>query len=703
MARRKTDPVLQKVRLLVRSGHRREAAAELESAIKLNPNHAKARDELARYLTNKPFSFEEKDYKELQKLIADFVTTPHLLQKKRKSVLKNMKHRVGHLERSLTHLLTSSDQKITAQLKAAITRELQRRGRPVGKVLTTLGLAFSGICAIGGLACFLSAEADKAAIALENECKIFRKESAQKILLAHDTGLNRTFNRRVAEQASRLRLLLQMSEQHTRDIDALLKPIEAGKQSVVGLGIRQRTVIERRLRELGENGTALRKRWENLCRKEAKELSQQRMALAQELMAPLPESVQLSGDADADLKLVTSRLQELQQRLLIYEDAAEALQLSNDIQESLRQETEHLIHIRSEINIWRNLLQELPSVQTYERYAGLLRGINPSLYKPAVDILTVREILPQEDNLQGLIVEKKHELQPGVLQVAKEALMEGCPTFSALAPATAEQLHLLQELLSNSALNTRLYELTNTVENLEAYSEKLPELRYGRACFRRSALDPSRDITENKNVEWQNPLSVTSRTVDPSPLFQALGMQNSSAFISSFNIQVTITRLLQHSHPDVPALAKAYILHYLLQVINHCQYPMLNGLRFAPEMRRIITDFETKAKGCNIKLDGNCWLKRTPAHNAAENLFRRWFRKHSKVDFAGEVRQNLGKLLAIRPQYCGYINQNGEMIYSGPLNEGQLIWYLSEGVMTATAWGSPLQTPVRLSPVFTME
>ena len=89
MARRKTDPVLQKVRLLVRSGHRREAAAELESAIKLNPNHAKARDELARYLTNKPFSFEEKDYKELQKHITDFVTTPHLLQKKRKSVLKN--------------------------------------------------------------------------------------------------------------------------------------------------------------------------------------------------------------------------------------------------------------------------------------------------------------------------------------------------------------------------------------------------------------------------------------------------------------------------------------------------------------------------------------------------------------------------------------------------------------------------------------
>lgn len=703
MARRKTDPVLQKVRHLAHSGLRREAALELEAAIKLNPNHTKAREELARYLTNKPFSFEEKDYKELQGLITDFLTRPNLLQNKRKSALKRMRHRACHLERILSYHLSASDKKATAQLKNAISRELQRRKRPIGKFIITLGLFFGGICGISAIACFLSAKADEAALALENGCRHFRKESARKILQTHDTGLNRTFNRRVAEQADRLKHILRRTEQHIKELDTLLTPIEAGKQNVVGLGIRQRTVIERRLRELGEDGTAFRKRWEYLCRKEEKALNQQRMALAQELMAPLPEAEQIKGESDTDLELVTDRLQKIQQRLLIYEDVAEALQLPMDIQKSLQQEAEWLIRTRSEIIVWRSLLQQLPAVRTYERYTGLLRSISPTIYKPAVELLAVREGLPLEDSIRGMIQEKGQELHPGVMQAAREALMKGQPTFTAVTPATAEQLHLLDELLSNSALNTRLYELTNTVENLEAYSEALPELRYGRACFTRSSLDPARDVTENKKVEWQNPLSVISRTVDPSHLFQALGMQNSSAFISSFNLQDTITRLLQHSHPDVPALAKAYILHYLLQVNNHCKYPIMSGLRFAPEMRRIIADFEAKARECKIKLDGNCWLRRTPAHSAAENMFRRWFRKHSKVDFTSEVRQNLGKLLAIRPQYCGYINEKGETILTEQLNEGQMIWYLSEGSMTTSAWGSPLQNPTRLSPVFTME
>ena len=63
MARRKSDPVLQKLRRLARAGRRQEAADMLEQAILTNPKHAKARDELARYLTGKPFSFEETEYK----------------------------------------------------------------------------------------------------------------------------------------------------------------------------------------------------------------------------------------------------------------------------------------------------------------------------------------------------------------------------------------------------------------------------------------------------------------------------------------------------------------------------------------------------------------------------------------------------------------------------------------------------------------
>ena len=61
MARRKSDPVLQKLRQLAHAGRRKEAAALLEATIQNDPKHEKAREELARFLRGRPFSFEERE------------------------------------------------------------------------------------------------------------------------------------------------------------------------------------------------------------------------------------------------------------------------------------------------------------------------------------------------------------------------------------------------------------------------------------------------------------------------------------------------------------------------------------------------------------------------------------------------------------------------------------------------------------------
>ncbi len=676
----------------------------LEQAIQLNPKHTKARDELARYLTGKPFSFEEAEYNELQSIITDFLTAPLRLSNMGKSSLKRLKHRVCYLEKALAHMLSARDTRTLNQLRAAIGRERQRRRRPIGQISLIIAAVLTISLISGASVFFLWKRAENAAdimsaAATEN----FRRVHALQLLQVHDTGLNRTLNRRVGEQADKLRVLIRLSEQHARELDSILRAIESGKQSVVGQGVRRRALIERRLKELGRDAGPLHARWAALCRKEQGALHQQRLSLVEELMSPLPDWQGLKGNPDEDMTLLSSRMKILRQRLLIYDDAAEALKLPASVITTVQQEMEAHQRVLNEIEACRNMLQMLPTAHEYEQYIQLLRSFKPEHYLPAIELMGVVNKLPSVASLRGMMQEHGQNLPPGLLQAARESLVDGKPTFSSQFPATAEQLHLLQELLTNSALNTRIFELTNTADKLYAYSEELPQLRYGRACFNRSALDPERDVTQKKHVEWQNPASVVSRTLDPRPLYQELGLDNKSGYSSVVNLPEAMTRLLRHQHPDVPPLAKAYIFDHLIRINNGGLQPILSGVRFAPEMRRTISSFEKLRTECNIRLDGNCWLRRTPAHAEAERKFLRWFNKHRKVDFVAELQQNLRALLGVAPQFCGYVNERGELVLFEKLRDGQVIWYLSRGVMNTSALGETLQSPVYLSPVFIME
>lgn len=704
MARRKADPVLQKLRQLARAGRRREAAGILEDAIRQNPKHEKARDELSRYLQGKPFSFEERDYTELQAILSDFLRNPQDLGQMRRSTLKRLRHRSCFLEKALEHMLSQMDRKTLGQLRSAIARELQRRRKPLGKLSAAIVVCLSLSTLLAGGCYFLWKRAETAAQVLESAADSgVRRSDAMQLLKVHDTGLNRTFNRRIGEQSERLKRLIQLSAQHAREVDAILKTIESGKQSVVGQGVRRRALIERRLKELGLDAGELQQRWAALCRKEQAELNQQRLSLVEELMSPIPEWQGVQGNPALDVPLLQSRVKQLQQRINIYDDAAAALELPESIIEGVRKEIADCEQILSEINGVHQMLQLLPAARDYEHFQQMLSNHTPQHYLPYIEMLDVVRYMPTVASVRGMMQEHGQNLPAGLLQNARESLIDGKPSFSRNFPASGEQLHLLDELLTNSALRTRLYELTNVADNLYAYSEELPQLRYGRACFKRSALDPARDIADKKAIEWQNPHSVVSRSLDPRPLCHALGLDNKTGFASVVNLPGVITRLMQHEHPDVPPLAKAYILHYLLQVNNRFSHAMLSGLRYAPEMRRATESFEHLRRACQVKLDGNCWLQRTPCHAEAEKQFARWFRKHRKVDFAGELRKNLGELMNVTPRFCGYIDENGKPVLFEDVKEGKLIWYLSHTAMTATIWGEQLQEPMKLSPVFIMK
>ena len=424
MARRKPDPVLQKLRRLARSGRRREAVAMLEQAIQLNPKHTKARDELARYLTGKPFSFEEAEYNELQAIINDFLTEPLRLNNIGKSSLKKLKHRVCYLEKALAHMLSASNARALNQLRAAIGRERQRRRRPIGRVSLAIAAVLTVSLITGAAGFFLWKRAENAAdIMSAAAAGNFHRSHALQLLRVHDTGLNRTLNRRVGEQADKLRVLIRLSEQHARELDSILHTIESGKQSVVGQGVRRRALIERRLKELGRDAGQLHTRWAALCRKEQGALHQQRLSLVEELMSPLPDWQGLKGNPDEDISLLNSRMKTLQQRILIYDDAAEALKLPESVISAAREEMKGHQRVLDEIAACRHMLQMLPTAHEYEQYIQLLRSFKPEHYLPSIELMGVVSMLPSVASLRGMMQEHGQNLPPGLLQAAQESLV----------------------------------------------------------------------------------------------------------------------------------------------------------------------------------------------------------------------------------------------------------------------------------------
>ena len=706
MRRRRTDPLMQKLRLLARDKRRLEALQLLQETLRQTPSHAQAREELNRHLTGRPYSFEEKAHTELQKLLTDYITSPTMLTAASCGALQKMRKRQHFLQLEIQHILTESESKTLHQFNQSLAREVKRRRsrmrKPLGIAAAVLLLALG----LGGSYHYLNIQADNAASVLYSAggCETTSIAAATRLLAVHDTGLNRTLNRNIGAAAERLRAHIRAAEQRARELDAILRSIETGQQSVVGQGVRRRAEIERMLKLPCSNESALRQRWAALCQKESEALKQQRLALAREILSPLPEPVPLCGEVNKDIEATRQRLNTLQKRLLLFEDAGETAGVSADAMEPVRKELAELSHLLQGMQDFQLMLRLLPAAHDYASYRSRLAETKAQHYAPALRILSILNDMPAEDSVRGMMQEHGQNLRPGLLQASRQCLLEGGPSFSQDFPATREQLHLLNELLTNKALSTRLYELTDTAEHQQAYSETLPELRHGRACFERSALDPARQAAQNKKEEWHNPHAILSREIDPRPLHTGLGLDKRSGFFSSVNLPELLTRIFQIEGARIPALARAYVFYHLVKANAATAEPILTGLRFAPAMRDRIQEFEELRKECGIELNGSCWLQNTPKHAAAERKLAHWFNKHQTCDFTDELKRNLGTLLRVAPRFSGYVNEQGAAVLFEQVTDGQLIWYMGEdSAIIATPWGVPLQSPRHLSPIFTVE
>lgn len=521
------------------------------------------------------------------------------------------------------------------------------------------------------------------------------------LLRTADTGINRLFCPGLKESISAANQWVSLQKSQYSKAEQQLRAIEEGRRSVASLGLRQRAELEEDLRALPRGYNDLLPRWKKLCEREHTQLEQQKKAILEELAAPLPPLPPTQGSPALDEPLLKGQLTDMEQRRQMTADACASYGLDPAIARPLEERLAYLRACLADIARLRAIASMLPYARTYAQYRQWLEQFAPQQYPPALQMLDIRHHLPTEDSLKELMQDPEKKLPPGILPAAREAVMNGGPSFIPAYPANRIQVALMEDPFTSASLRRPLLELTLSNGSVY-YTEETPEVNYKGVRFHLSPLDPAYVAGESNTMTWTETHGVWKRTIDTTGLVAAAGIDRAS-FFRDRNLPQLLTRVLQYRNPHCPALAQACLYDCLVQVMESHDYPVMLGIRYAPSMRADIRSFQSLKAQLKVNLRPGCWIGATPAKRKAEAAFAQWFRQRRSHNYAAEMAANFRDLVQIHPHFCGYIGENLRPVLCTPVKKGTLLWYISDGAVVTSPAGAPLEKSAIFSPVFTVE
>lgn len=704
---RRRDRFRAELRELARSGQRDELLRRLREQLRQDPTHPYALAEMQRLQEGRPLLAEtDKDEERLaaalQEDLAALEARIAALPQLPNAELHRCYRRAMRGAKLKHYFRESQERAALLRWRQELGRERRKRLRPLMRRLAAAGAGIALLAAAAATAELLHERAERAANAMGTAYNSALVLEERRALANGDSGLNRLFSRRIGYEAGRLKSRLQAQATRLQELQALLDAIEAGQRHAADLSLVQRAAVFQTLREHAGMCGPQQRRWEDVCAREAAALQQKKAAVLEQLAEALPPLPDWTGEVQQDEALLQSALLQLRPRLDFFEEAKAAYEFSDDLAAPLLQRREALQERLQEVRQYRRLALLLPSQHSYDSYRELLGGTAFRLYPPGLALLQLRAELPSRDTLRGLMETHAHKLAAEIRDTAYRTLAEGAPTFSKENPATPEQIHLMDELFTNTLLQTAFYEM-RSAENEFMLTETAPEVKNGFVCFRRSARDPYKAVADPADIRWEKPEQVLKRRIDTRPLAEAAKLQREHFFRETHLAQV-LGELLNAPAPCAPALARAYLFRHLLQLVDTMQEPELAGLRFCPTLAAHKADFKELLSQLDIELSGDCWLRRGEEYAAAEERCQAWFREHAGADYAAEIRKNLDRLRRVRPRYCGYAGADGNPVWCLEPQDKTPVWLLTDEGLMRHRKGEPLPPTTKpLSPLFYAE
>ena len=714
MPRHPTANEWRSLRRTALSGRTEETLQQLEHLQRLYPDDEQVAEELKRLKEGKPLRvLENKQQRAARSVLEAQQDIEKILERFGKPQTISCAHthdlRAVFCElKDHIKVLKSAKQPAPQGTRALLRnfkKELSRRRKKNTRSrMIRLAIAGGVIVALACLFGVLRGRAGNLVHQLKDAVNAADWERTDGLLKAADTGINRLVHGKVAPTVAIARkwqqFVLSESTELTRQMQ-LYEKLEA----VSSLSVEERAHFIRRIRALPTPySTQLLSQWDELCRPEREILEQQKREYIKRFSAPCP-APDLTGKPEDDLPRLQEVAHHLARLMNDFQDAKDIFSLDDQLISQQRETFHKVQNYIHDIDQLSRATALIGTARSYGEHRRALADLTPLAYPLAMQIARVaKAFCKDEADIFAAIRGMKYKLPisghdpypPYVMN----AIVQAGPTFSEGAPATAQQVALMEDIFTSRTLTQKLYELT-AHDGRVNYSETTPELTDRNMLrFKMSALDPAYSSTNNV-CEWAFPQAVRVRVVNAAALLKATGIERSLFFLRA-NIPDLLGRITTVHDETCPALAKAYMYDILLQLAMGHKKQQGLGLRFAPTLRRDMQSFRKLGESLKYPLSVTCWLNHDAATTRAEQAYAAWFNEHADRNYAREMSANLRRMIHDVPDYIGYVDGQGNTCFKSfqaPAAD-RTLYYFSGGKLKSSPAQNPLLNPDMFSPVF---
>ncbi len=605
------------------------------------------------------------------------------------------------------HTLKSGREAAPAGTRAfarALKSELnKRRKKNTRGRFIRLGIVAAVVAAVAAVGVILHGRAGRLSHQLLDAKNARDWNKTTELLRAADTGINRMMHREVIPAVEEARKWQQRVQVDSRELTRQMHVYE-NLGAVSSLSLEERAAFLRQIRALpAPFSTHLLEKWQELCRPVQQELERQKREAVARFSQPAPLP-QLTEDPAQDRSALSSLEHKLSRLLHDFRDAQETFELDPKLIAAHCDTYAQAQRLLGDIDLLTRAENLLSTARNYTEYRNALVGFRPVSYQPALRAAeTMNALGSHEETLLAKIRSVKHrvpaEFPAPYPRHVMNAITQAGPTFGPQFPASAAQLEIMEDLFTNRAMRTKLYELI-AADGQVHYTEQNPEMVDGNKLrLRVSEFDPLYKLDERQK-EWLYPQAVKMKLVDVSPLMTALQIDRST-FFSQANVPDLLGRITQVHAEACPALAKAYVYDTLLTLIAGQEQEPVLGLRFSPALRADMDSFRKLKAELGVRPRINLWLEHTSDQARAESAFARWFSQHEDRRYTREMSRNLRAILADRARYVGYADASCRVHYKelhAPA-KGRVLYYISRGKLAVVPSSEELRDPDPFSPI----
>ena len=588
----------------------------------------------------------------------------------------------------------------TGAYKNMLEDELERRQKKHSRLKMRLLLIICSIAALAGITLGALYSRTRSILSQLEEAYTARDWEKVKLLQRNaDTGIHRLMSADTELLLNKISAWQTAVKKRSAELDKQLE-VYRRRRMISDLSLEERGAFLRKVRSLPDPlPKRLLQQWEELCRPEKEALDKQRAAIVAELKAPHPFPT-LSGIVAQDIPLLREARDALQAVTRKFTDAKDTYNLAPLLITVTQSRLGRVEAYLADAEMLQRMQNLLKSALHYTQHLKAMEGLNPKHYEPALAAAKLCKSFPSYEELNLEIRYRNYRIPKKLTKQLSRAIGDKGPTFNVKHPATREQLDLMQDIFTSRLLRRSLYEISNRATAETYYAEQKPSVRDGKAVFTISEFDTQYKTNKSNRIEWDAKV-VWVTELDPTPLLRAAPMERSTFFLTS-NLADLLGRITHVHDSNCPALAKAYVYHTLLRLMETTsKNDLIYGRSFSKTLDRDINEFRTACNRANITLTVDCWLKRGTEIARANDIFTKWFKEHADRDYSTEMSKTFTDNLRRQPRYIGYVDEAKQLIYREKVAPGKRIWYYSEGKLVSGTSDAELDLPMPYSPLLT--